>query len=133
MVDALRSFVKHRDRFFARCQPQIVPQWLFVSSDGNPIAIKDIRGKFMLLLRQIGLRHANHRKGPRLHDFRHRFAIETLVRWYRSGEDVERLLPILATYLGHTNVSSTFWYLRCTPELMAAARDRLERRWKGVR
>src|SRR6266702_2077266 len=39
MVDALRSFVKHRDRFFARCQPQIVPQWLFVSSDGNPMAI----------------------------------------------------------------------------------------------
>jgi integrase len=133
MLQALRTFIKHRDRFFTRFQPHIVPQRLFVNSRGKPIAKSEVNRRFMLISRQIGLRGAHDRRGPRLHDFRHRFAIETLLRWYRSGEDVERLLPVLSTYLGHTHVSSTYWYLRCTPELMAAARDRLERRWKGAR
>ena len=64
---------------------------------------------------------------------RHRFAIETLLRWYHAGEDVERRLPVLSTYLGHTHVTDTYWYLSCTPELMTAAAKRLEQRWEGVR
>jgi len=56
-----------------------------------------------------------------------------LLRWYRSGQKVDRLLPVLSTYLGHAHVTGTYWYLRCTPELMAAAGERLERRWKGTR
>jgi integrase len=79
------------------------------------------------------LRGPNDRRGPRLHDLRHRFAVETLLHWYRNGDEPERLLPVLSTYLGHTRVSCTYWYLRCTPELMTAASHRLERRWKGLR
>ena len=59
------------------------------------------------------------------------FAVETLLRWYRSGEDVSRRLPILSTYLGHGHVTDTYWYLTNTPELMASAGERLERRWEG--
>ena len=133
MVRALAAFVMHRDRFFARVRPQLKPQRLFVSSCGTPICITEVNRTFLRISRRIGLRAADARKGPRLHDLRHRFAIETLLRWYRSGEQVDRLLPVLSTYLGHTHVSGTYWYLRCTPELMTAAGHRLEQRWKGVR
>ena len=88
---------------------------------------------FLTISRRIGLRAPAARCGPRLHHFRHRFAIQTLLRWYRAGEKVERLLPVLSTYLGHVGVTHTYWYLRCTPELMVAAADLLERRWKGIR
>lgn len=132
MLDALRTYIKYRDRFFTEVRPHIVSQLLFVSTPGTPIQVGEVNRRFLRISRQIGLRGANERHGPRIHDLRHRFAIETLVRWYRSGEEVDRLLPVLSTYLGHTHVSGTYWYLRCTPELMAAARDRLERRWKGV-
>src|SRR5438132_5408756 len=54
----------------------------------------------------------------RSHDFRHRFAIRTLLRWYREGIDVEQQLPVLSTYLGHTCVRDTYWYLSACPELM---------------
>jgi integrase/recombinase XerD len=87
---------------------------------------------FLTISRQIGLRAPNARRGPRLHDLRHRFAVETSLRWYRQGEQPDRLLPVLATYLGHTHVSGTYWYLSSTPELMQAAGRRLERRWKGI-
>jgi integrase/recombinase XerD len=68
----------------------------------------------------------------RMRPFRHRFAVETLRRWYQAGEQVEHRLPALSTYLGHVNVASTYWYLSCTPELAAAASERIEARWKGV-
>jgi integrase/recombinase XerD len=63
--------------------------------------------------------------------FRHRFAVGTLIEWYRSGQNVERRLPVLSTYLGHVHVSDTYWYLTACPELMGLAVERLERRWEG--
>ena len=64
---------------------------------------------------------------------RHRFAVQTLLRWYRAGDDVERRLPLLSTYLGHTRVAHTYWYLTACPELMGAAAQRREARWEGPR
>ena len=132
MVRALATFVKHRDRFIGRLPSRPVLQRFFVNSCGNGLHVTEVNRVFLRISRQIGLRAPNARRGPRCHDLRHRFAIETLLRWYRRGEQVDRLLPVLSTYMGHTHVTGTYWYLRCTPELMAAAGDRLERRWKGI-
>jgi integrase/recombinase XerD len=77
-----------------------------------------------------GARFTSDSHGPRLHDFRHRFAVETLVQWYRSGQDVERRLPVLSTYLGHVHVADTYWYLSACPELMGLAVKRFEDYWE---
>jgi integrase/recombinase XerD len=60
------------------------------------------------------------------HDLRHSFAVATLLDWYRTGEDVQARLPRLATYLGHRDPRSTYWYLSAAPELLALAADRLQ-------
>lgn len=67
------------------------------------------------------------RHQPRLHDMRHTYAVTRLVRWYRDGADVQRLLPQLATYLGHVHISGTQRYLTMTPELLRQASLRFER------
>ena len=64
---------------------------------------------------------------PRLHDLRHAMAVHRLVAWYREGADVQRLLPQLATYLGHVDVAATQRYLAMTPELLREASRRFER------
>ncbi len=64
---------------------------------------------------------------PRLHDLRHAFCVSRLVSWYRDGADVQRLLPQLATYLGHVNIAATQRYLTMTPELLREASQRFER------
>lgn len=64
---------------------------------------------------------------PRLHDLRHAFTVSRLVSWYRDGADVQRLLPQLATYLGHINIAATQRYLTMTPELLREASTRFER------
>jgi hypothetical protein len=49
------------------------------------------------------------------------------VKWYRSGVDVERRMPILTTYLGHGHVADTYWYISATPQLLRLATLRLEK------
>jgi site-specific recombinase XerD len=58
---------------------------------------------------------------PRLHDFRHTFAVVRLVTWYREGKNVQRLLPHLTTYLGHLRIMETQRYLTMTTELLQQA------------
>jgi integrase len=103
--------------------------FVFVSNRGTRLDGGRVHRAFYTLSRQTGLRALGSRNGPRLHDFRHRFAVQVLTRWYESGEDPARRLPELSTYLGHIYVAGTYWYLSNSPELMAQAMRRLERRW----
>ena len=80
----------------------------------------------MKFSRETGLRSATSSTGPRIHDLRHGFTIRTLCRLYRAGEDVERHMTALATYLGHSNPVNTYWYLSATPELLLLASTRLD-------
>ena len=58
---------------------------------------------------------------------RHSFAVRRLTSWYEQGADVQRLLPQLATYLGHVSIAATQVYLTMTAELLHAASVRFER------
>jgi integrase len=84
---------------------------------------------FASLCQTVGLRPRRHRlagRGPRLQDIRHTFATRRLVEWYRAGLDVDRLMPRLATYLGHVGTVETYWYIQAVPELLRLATERLE-------
>lgn len=123
----LADYIARRERAWS-ARP--VSSYLFVSNRGNRLDGAQIRRTFYALSRQIGLRGPFDSHGPRLHDMRHRFAVQTLLRWYHTEEDVERRLPVLSTYLGHAHIADTYWYLSSWPELMRAAMLRLERRWE---
>jgi integrase len=123
----LAEYLRRRHRHWGQ---RPVSSYLFVSSQGHRLDSGDVHRTFYALSRQIGLRGPSDRQGPRLHDFRHRFATNTLVRWYRANQDPERRLPILSAYLGHVHVADTQWYLSGSPELMRAAMRRLEHRWE---
>jgi len=124
----LADYLARRQRHWAG---RTVSSYLFLSSWGNRLDGGEIHRTFYALSRQIGLRGLSDSHGPRLHDMRHRFATNTLVRWYRSGQDPERRLPLLSAYLGHVHVADTQWYLEGSPELMREAMRRLEQRWEG--
>jgi integrase/recombinase XerD len=123
----LARYIARRQRMWAK-RPALT--YLFLSTWGNRLDGGDIRRTFHALSRKIGLRGPVERCGPRLHDMRHRFASRTLLRWYQAGEDPERRLPALSTYLGHVHWADTYWYLSAQPELMREAMSRLERHWE---
>jgi integrase/recombinase XerD len=123
----LQDYLARRNRHWAS---RAVSSYLFVSNWGNRLDSGEIHRTFYALSREIGLRGPTDSHGPRLQDLRHRFAVLTLLRWYRAGEDPERRLPTLSAYLGHVHISDTFWYLSGWPELMQEAMSRLERCWE---
>jgi len=124
----LSDYARRRDVYQRR--HTLAP--FFISEHGGPLSADTVHRTFCKLSRQIGLRGPQDGHGPRLHDMRHRFATETLLRWYRSGHDVERHLPVLSTFLGHSSVADTYWYVSACPELMGEAVRRLEQRWGGT-
>jgi integrase len=118
---ALRAYSRERDQHL----PQPRSLGLLLSLAGTRLHYKNVHYAFQRLLRRAGLAE-QHPRRPRIHDLRHTFAIQTLVRWHRDGVDVPSCLPALSTYLGHVCPSNTYWYLTATPELLQLAAGRLE-------
>ena len=83
-----------------------------------------VRETFIKLRRTAGLEQAA-RRSPRIHDLRHRFAVQTLLDWHRAGDDVAARLPLLSAWLGHRHPASTYYYLQAAPELLALTAQRL--------
>ena len=112
-VDALGRYLTIRQRRGG------TSEHLFVLSTGRPINPDIVTGMFVKLARQVGLRGGTGEPGPRLHDLRHRFAVRSLEHAIATDRDsANRHMLALATYLGHNNVSSTYWYLEATPVLL---------------
>ena len=127
-VSALADYAHRRDARPCRC----IGEYVVTCEHGGRLYVQNIELVFLRLLRETGLRHRDASLGPRIHDLRHRFAVNTLLRWYQAGEDVERLLPVLSTWLGHIKTRDTYWYLSACPELMEHAANRLEARWEAA-
>ncbi len=127
-VKKFKLYLQRRDQLHSRS----TASRFFLSNQGTPLTDCMVRWTFVKLSRQIGLRKVGDSHGPRIHDLRHRFAITTLLHWYRTGVDVEQRLPVLATYLGHAHVTDTYWYLSAIPELLALTKYRLEKRWEAL-
>lgn len=87
-----------------------------------------LRHAIQPLLQKCGIVTAKGRL-PRIHDLRHSFAVNALLRWYRAGADVEAKLPLLATYLGHGSVVSTHYYLHFIEPLRTAASERFAKHY----
>lgn len=125
-VAVLSDYLQRRQRFAAGCDERHV----FLNDQCKPLSHDQALDTFQRLLKKVGLKDQGLGRCPHLHDLRHRFAVETLVQWYRDDQDVERRLPVLSAYLGHTEVRDTYWYLSARPELLRLAQERLERHWE---
>jgi integrase/recombinase XerD len=91
---------------------------LFVNRRGNKYGQEAFTTVFLEIIRKLGIRGPKGQAGPRVHDFRHSFAVNRLLAWYREGANLSAKLPLLSTYLGHSTVSCTEVYLHATAELL---------------
>lgn len=121
-IGALRDYARLRD---ACIQEPSTPAF-FVSARGQRMGREELNRTFMKLVCEVGLDGRGARARPRPHDLRHAFAVNTLLGWYRAGEDIDRRMPLLSTYLGHVDPASTYWYLEAVPELLELISRRLE-------
>lgn len=87
--------------------------------------------KFKDFMKKAGV-FTDNEVGPRVHDFRHTFAVHSLEKMVQDGQDIYCALPILCTYLGHRDIESTEKYLRLTEEAYGQIIDSVTPLYNGV-
>ncbi len=124
LLEILRDY---QERFERRPNPSN-EDCLLAYRDGRALNDSTVRRAFRQLRLRAGIQRGDGaRYQPRLHDLRATFAVHRLTAWYREGCDVQQLLPLLSTYLGHASIAGTQVYLTMTPELLSQAASRFER------
>lgn len=106
--------------------------YFFPAPDKGPFAESSIYTRFRRLLFEAGISHGGRGKGPRLHDFRHTFAVHSLRKLVADGRDIYVTLPILCGYLGHKSIGSTQYYLRLTAEVYPELTEAFEMHFGAV-
>jgi integrase len=114
---ALKLYRQWRQKYYS----QTDRGFFFWGQNGRPISYGQAAATFGFLRQQLGWKQT---PVPRLHDLRHAFAVRSLMEGYRRGETVAKEVLYLATYLGHSNIRDTYWYLSAVPELLALAQAR---------
>lgn len=101
-------------------------EYLFPSGLGKPYSSHELYITFRRLLWAAGISHGGKQYGPRLHDFRHSFAVKSLRKLVLSGEDIRAVIPLLCQYLGHEDISSTQTYLQFTADMFPYVVEKME-------
>jgi integrase len=90
---------------------------VFVCDDGQPLVYWKVHSVFRTLLKSAGIKPSGGR-WPRIHELRHTFAVRALESSPTGRQRIGLHMLALATYLGHVNINTTYWYLESTPELL---------------
>ncbi len=93
---------------------------------GHGLDLRQVHRVFINLRDQLGWTNRGAHNGPRIHDLRHTFVVRRVLLWQAQGLDVDQHMLALSTYVGHTNVTNTYWYLTGIPQLMAVAAEKFE-------
>lgn len=91
--------------------------FFFPNTHGEQYSQRTVYDKFRTVLWKSGIPHQGRGKGPRVHDFRHTFAVNSLQKTIQAGIDPYVSMPVLMAYMGHSNLSSTEYYLRLTADI----------------
>ncbi len=121
-TEALTQYALLRDRLI----PVPLENRFFLSARGVGLDARTVEYTFDRLRRQLGWRPRGQHPAPRLQDLRHSFICHRLLAWYRQGVDINHAILALATYVGHAEVTETYWYITGIPELLAIAAQRFE-------
>jgi len=106
---------------------------LFVSLRRKPLILADVAAAWATALSQLGLPRGTGRARPTPHSLRHTFAVRALLTCPDGRDEITQHMVALSTYLGHSRVADTYWYLEAVPELLTDIADRCERFVMGER
>lgn len=124
----LRFYIKDRDLL----RKDFRDRHFLITTGNRKLALRNFENALKITRNNLlnGEKEWN-RRPPRLYDIRHSFACNTLLRWLKSGINVDNKILYLSTYLGHVKVADTYWYLTGTPELMQLASGNFEKFFHG--
>jgi len=124
MCDYLAERCRHYSK---KVHPFPIPEdYYFPAPDGKPMTIGNVYKNFRRFLWHAGISHGGRGYGPRIHDFRHTFAVHCLKKWAGQEMNLAAYLPVLKTYMGHDSFEETAYYLRLTADVFPDITLKLE-------
>ncbi|HHA18805.1 MAG TPA: integrase [Methylophaga sp.] len=93
---------------------------------GQPLSLRQVEYTFSGLRHQMNWINRGGHNAPRIYDLRHTFVVRRMILWHAKDINIDQHMLSLTTYVGHSTVTSTYWYLTCVPELMALAGNKFE-------
>ncbi len=115
---SLREVCKDYAAYKLRCGLNPAPERpFFTSPDGHSPVETTIYELFRAVLYRAGIPYEGGKHGPRLHDLRHTFCVNALVKMSEAGQDLYYSMPVLMTYMGHKSLAATNRYVRLTEEM----------------
>jgi integrase len=119
---AREGLARYLDRRYPVGTP---PASLFLGSRGARLAETSAHTMFRKMRKAAGIEKPPGQTQPRIHDIRHTFAVRALEACPDGRDRIAQHMLALTTYLGHTHVADTYWYLQATPRLMRDIADRV--------
>lgn len=117
----LGEYATERERRYGRPGGD---QAFFRTDRSDRVSYNAAEHTFNVLRRQLGWTAVGRTRAPRIHDLRHRMVVRRIVAWHAHGVNVDAKIPVLATYMGHAEVRSLYWYFSAAPELMSIVSER---------
>jgi integrase len=99
---------------------------VFISLRRKPLLLEDVDRTFRAAVIQMGLPCGRGKRRPTPHSLRHTFAVRVLKACPSDRNRITENMLMLSTYLGHSNVAHTYWYLEAVPELMRSIAENCE-------
>jgi len=127
VVKALRKYETFRNK----CFPEIKDNF-FINAFGRPLPYLSLHEYWKIILKNTGVGNGR-QKRPRIHDLRHTFACNHLMKAYKKNWNINNAIDLLSIYLGHTSPKETYWYLSAVPELLKLCSERSQKEWKKTR
>jgi len=128
LIPMSSSLIRYLEAYSVKTHTFSTPEgFFFMKRDRTAYASATVYKRFRKILWKIGVSHGGKRRGPRLHDFRHTFAVHSLNQMVRQGMDLYYALPLLSTYLGHASVVATEGYVKLTEETYPGILDTVSR------
>ena len=114
MADDVTEMCRRYDETVSKIMPG--RELFFPNSEGDIYGKVGIEKTFRIVKAKAGIKISGEHS-PRLYDFRHTFATHRLYRWMHEGKDVTAMLPYLSAYMGHAQLSDTYYYIHLVPGL----------------
>lgn len=115
MADDVVEMLSGCNAVISAVMPEREP--FFPNSEGGYYGKRGLEKTFRRTLMKAGI-NGTGRRSPRLYDFRHTFATHRLYHWMHEGKDLNAMLPYLSAYMGHAQLSDTYYYIHLVPGLL---------------
>ena len=99
-------------------------EFFFMVRPGREMTLQNLYHNFRRYLDKARILHTG--RGPRIHDFRHTYCVNLLLKWSEEGKDLLAYLPYMRTMLGHESFEETAYYLKLTSAAFPFVREHLE-------